>query len=135
MSGAGSAVSRDYRRSPCRRRPSGSRSVPSARSAKAIPTGPVHRGETSSLSEDLKDCLQDRATSRRHHGGTLMRTGSGQADDLPAVGQQAEPAISSPFAATTRLVAWHSDLAAWLDRLWCVPALCALLTPAPGAGP
>jgi len=45
-----------------------------------------------------------------------MRTGSGQAGDPPAAGQQAEPAISSPFAATG-LVAWHSDLAAWLDRL------------------
>jgi len=45
-----------------------------------------------------------------------MRTGSGQADDLPAVGQQAEPAISSPFA-TTRLDAWHNDLATWVDQL------------------
>src|SRR5260370_20222207 len=45
-----------------------------------------------------------------------MRRGSGQNDDPPAAGQKAGPAISSPFA-TTRLVAWHSDLAAWLDRL------------------
>ena len=45
-----------------------------------------------------------------------MRTGSGQADDPPAAGQQAELAISSPFAAT-RWVAWHSDLASWLDQL------------------
>jgi nitrite reductase/ring-hydroxylating ferredoxin subunit/uncharacterized membrane protein len=44
-----------------------------------------------------------------------MQTGSGQASDPPAAGQQAGPAVSSPLA-TTRLVAWHSDLAAWLDR-------------------
>jgi nitrite reductase/ring-hydroxylating ferredoxin subunit len=45
-----------------------------------------------------------------------MRAGSGQADDPPAAGQQAEPAASSPFAAA-RLVTWHRDLADWLDRL------------------
>ena len=45
-----------------------------------------------------------------------MRTGSGQADHPPAAGQQGEPAISSPCA-DTWLVAWHSDLAAWLDQL------------------
>ncbi len=45
-----------------------------------------------------------------------MPTGSGQADDPPAAGQRPEPATSSRFAAT-RWVAWHSDLAAWLDRL------------------
>jgi nitrite reductase/ring-hydroxylating ferredoxin subunit len=45
-----------------------------------------------------------------------MGRGSGQADDPAAVGQQAEPAISSSFV-PTRLVDWHSDLAAWLDRL------------------
>jgi nitrite reductase/ring-hydroxylating ferredoxin subunit len=45
-----------------------------------------------------------------------MRTGSGQAGDSPAAGQQAEPAIGSP-STTPRWVAWHSDLAAWLDRL------------------
>jgi len=45
-----------------------------------------------------------------------MRTGSGQAGDPPAASQQAEPAISSPPAAT-RWVAWHGDLTAWLDRL------------------
>src|SRR5215467_7547572 len=56
-----------------------------------------------------------------------MRTGSGQADDLPAAGQQAEPAISSPFA-TTRLVAWHGDLAAWLDRLGWLRTLSDWLT-------
>ncbi len=45
-----------------------------------------------------------------------MRTGSGQAGDPPAAGQRPEPALSSPSAAT-RLVAWHGDLVAWLDRL------------------
>jgi nitrite reductase/ring-hydroxylating ferredoxin subunit len=45
-----------------------------------------------------------------------MQTGSGQADYPPAAGQQTGPAVSSPFA-TTRLAAWHSDLAGWLDRL------------------
>jgi nitrite reductase/ring-hydroxylating ferredoxin subunit/uncharacterized membrane protein len=45
-----------------------------------------------------------------------MRTGSSSADDPPEVGRNAESAISSPFA-TTRLVAWHGDLVASLDRL------------------
>jgi nitrite reductase/ring-hydroxylating ferredoxin subunit/uncharacterized membrane protein len=45
-----------------------------------------------------------------------MRTGSGQASDPQAVGQQAEPAASSPTAAT-RLVAWHGDLTERIDRL------------------
>src|SRR5215472_11714819 len=45
-----------------------------------------------------------------------MRRGSGQADNPAADGLQAEPAISSPCA-TTWLIAWHGDLAAWLDRL------------------
>jgi nitrite reductase/ring-hydroxylating ferredoxin subunit/uncharacterized membrane protein len=45
-----------------------------------------------------------------------MRTGSGQAGDRPAAGEQAEPAASSP-AAATRLVTWHGDLVAGLDRL------------------
>ncbi len=56
-----------------------------------------------------------------------MRTGSGQADDPPAAGQQAESAISSPVA-TTRWVAWHSDLAAWLDRLGWLRSLSDWLT-------
>lgn len=56
-----------------------------------------------------------------------MRTGSGRADDPPAAGQQAGPAVSSPFAAT-RLVAWHSDLAAWLDRLGWLRTLSDRLT-------
>jgi nitrite reductase/ring-hydroxylating ferredoxin subunit len=60
-----------------------------------------------------------------------MRTGSGQADVPPAVGQQAEPAASSPFAAT-RLVAWHSDLAAWVDRLGWLRTLSDWLTAALG---
>src|SRR5258708_12057030 len=63
-----------------------------------------------------------------------MRTGSGQAGDPPAAGQQAEPAISSPFAATW-LVAWHSDLAAWLDRLGWLPTLSDWLTPLLGPVP
>jgi nitrite reductase/ring-hydroxylating ferredoxin subunit/uncharacterized membrane protein len=45
-----------------------------------------------------------------------MRTGSGQADDPPAVTQKAEPATDPSFA-TTRLVTWHGDLVAWVDRL------------------
>ena len=45
-----------------------------------------------------------------------MRTGSGQADDPPAAGQKAGPVISSPSAGT-RLVTWHGDLLAPLDRL------------------
>jgi nitrite reductase/ring-hydroxylating ferredoxin subunit len=56
-----------------------------------------------------------------------MRTGSGQADDPPAVGQQAEPAVSSPFAATW-LAAWHGDLAAWVDRLGWLRTLSDRLT-------
>jgi nitrite reductase/ring-hydroxylating ferredoxin subunit/uncharacterized membrane protein len=60
-----------------------------------------------------------------------MRTSSGQADDPPAAGQQAEPAISSPFAAT-RCVAWHSDLTAWLDRLGWLRTLSDWLTGALG---
>ena len=56
-----------------------------------------------------------------------MRPGSGQADDPPSAGQQADPAISSPVA-TTRWVAWHSDLAAWLDRLGWLRALSDWLT-------
>ena len=45
-----------------------------------------------------------------------MQTGSGQADDPPAVTQKAKSATGPPFA-TTRWVSWHSDLVAWLDRL------------------
>jgi nitrite reductase/ring-hydroxylating ferredoxin subunit/uncharacterized membrane protein len=45
-----------------------------------------------------------------------MRPGSGQADDPPAAGPPAEPAISSPVP-TTPWVGWHGDLAAWVDRL------------------
>jgi nitrite reductase/ring-hydroxylating ferredoxin subunit/uncharacterized membrane protein len=44
-----------------------------------------------------------------------MRTSSGQADDPPAAAQEAEPATGAPFA--TRLVTWHSDIVAWVDRL------------------
>jgi nitrite reductase/ring-hydroxylating ferredoxin subunit/uncharacterized membrane protein len=45
-----------------------------------------------------------------------MRTGSSQADDPPAVTQQAEPAADAPSAAT-RLVTWHGDLLVWVDQL------------------
>jgi nitrite reductase/ring-hydroxylating ferredoxin subunit/uncharacterized membrane protein len=45
-----------------------------------------------------------------------MRPGSGQADDPPAAGPSAEPSIGAPVA-TTPWVAWHGDLAAWVDRL------------------
>ena len=56
-----------------------------------------------------------------------MRRGSGQAGDPAAAGQQGEPAISSP-SATTWLVAWHGDLAAWLDRLGWLRTLSDWLT-------
>jgi nitrite reductase/ring-hydroxylating ferredoxin subunit/uncharacterized membrane protein len=56
-----------------------------------------------------------------------MRTGSGQADDPPAAGQQAEPPISST-SASTRLVDWHNDLADWLDRLGWLRGLSDWLT-------
>jgi nitrite reductase/ring-hydroxylating ferredoxin subunit len=45
-----------------------------------------------------------------------MRTGSGQADDPPEAGQQAEPAGGSP-PGTTPLVTWHNDLTERIDRL------------------
>ena len=56
-----------------------------------------------------------------------MRTGSDQAGDPPAAGQQAEPGIGSPFAAT-RLVTWHGDLVASLDRLGWLRSLSDWLT-------
>jgi len=56
-----------------------------------------------------------------------MRRGGGQADDPAALGQQAESAISSPFA-TTRLVGWHSDITAWLDQLGWLRTLSDWLT-------
>jgi nitrite reductase/ring-hydroxylating ferredoxin subunit/uncharacterized membrane protein len=56
-----------------------------------------------------------------------MRTGSGQAGDPPAAGQPAEQATSSPFP-TPRWVAWHGDLAAWLDRLGWLRTLSDWLT-------
>ena len=55
-----------------------------------------------------------------------MRTGSGQADGAAPAGQRAEPAVSSPGA--TRLVTWHSDLAAWVDRLGWLRTLSDRLT-------
>jgi nitrite reductase/ring-hydroxylating ferredoxin subunit/uncharacterized membrane protein len=60
-----------------------------------------------------------------------MRTGSGQTDDPGAVGQHAEPAASSP-SATTRLVAWHSDLMTRIDRLGWLRSLSDWLTGALG---
>ena len=56
-----------------------------------------------------------------------MRTGSGQAGDPPAAGQRAGPAISPP-SASTRLVAWHGDLAARVDRLGWLRSLSDRLT-------
>jgi nitrite reductase/ring-hydroxylating ferredoxin subunit/uncharacterized membrane protein len=60
-----------------------------------------------------------------------MQRGSGPADDPPAAGQQAEPAISAPFDAT-RLVDWHGDLADWVDRLGWLRTLSDWLTGALG---
>ena len=45
-----------------------------------------------------------------------MRTGSGQAGDPPAVGQQTEPLAHSP-SGTARLTDWHSDLVARVDQI------------------
>src|SRR5215469_13874579 len=45
-----------------------------------------------------------------------MRRGSGQAGDPAVADQQAVPATGSA-SATPWLIAWHGDLAAWLDRL------------------
>ena len=45
-----------------------------------------------------------------------MRTGSSQADDPPAVTQQAEPPADA-LSAATRLVTWHGDLLVWVDQL------------------
>jgi nitrite reductase/ring-hydroxylating ferredoxin subunit len=56
-----------------------------------------------------------------------MRRGSGHADDPPEAGQQAEPAATSPSAATG-LVDWHGDLADWVDRLGWLRALSDWLT-------
>lgn len=60
-----------------------------------------------------------------------MRTASDQADDPSAVGQKAGQAIRSPFA-STRLVTWHSDLVAQLDRLGWLRTLSDQLTAALG---
>jgi len=56
-----------------------------------------------------------------------MRPGSGPAGDPPAAGQPAGPAIGSA-AATTPWVAWHGDLAAWVDRLGWLRTLSDQLT-------
>jgi nitrite reductase/ring-hydroxylating ferredoxin subunit len=56
-----------------------------------------------------------------------MQRGSSEGDDLAAAGQQAEPAISSQCA-TTWLVAWHGDLAAWINRLGWLRTLSDWLT-------
>jgi len=60
-----------------------------------------------------------------------MGRSSGQAGDPPAVGQQADPAVSSP-SDPSWLVAWHGDLAAWLDRLGWLRTLSDWLTAALG---
>jgi nitrite reductase/ring-hydroxylating ferredoxin subunit/uncharacterized membrane protein len=56
-----------------------------------------------------------------------MRTGRGQADGPPAAGQRAEPTASAP-APGPRLVTWHGDLAAWVDRLGWLRTLSDRLT-------
>jgi nitrite reductase/ring-hydroxylating ferredoxin subunit len=56
-----------------------------------------------------------------------MRTGSEQAHDPPAAGQQAEPTITSTSAATP-WITWHNDLTAWLDRLGWLRGLSGWLT-------
>jgi nitrite reductase/ring-hydroxylating ferredoxin subunit len=56
-----------------------------------------------------------------------MQRGSSEGDDLASAGQQAEPTISSECA-TTWLVAWHGDLAAWIDRLGWLRTLSDWLT-------
>jgi len=56
-----------------------------------------------------------------------MQAGSGPADVPPAAAQQTEQAASSPSAAT-RLVAWHGDLATWLDGLGWLRTLSDWLT-------
>jgi nitrite reductase/ring-hydroxylating ferredoxin subunit/uncharacterized membrane protein len=61
-----------------------------------------------------------------------MGKGSGQADDPPAVGKQSEPVISSSSGAAPLLVAWHGDLAAWIDRLGWLRTLSDWLTGALG---
>jgi nitrite reductase/ring-hydroxylating ferredoxin subunit/uncharacterized membrane protein len=45
-----------------------------------------------------------------------MQAGSGQAGDLPAAAQEAEPATGPP-PGTTWLVTWHDDLVAWVDQM------------------
>src|SRR3984893_15564287 len=74
----------------------------------------------SEVTDEQNERRARRSSSESSHKLTppwrnLMRTGSDQADDPPAAGQEAEPATGSPFA-TIRLDAWHSDLVAWLDR-------------------
>ena len=60
-----------------------------------------------------------------------MRTGSGQAHDPPAVGQQAEP-TTGPTSSSTPWVTWHNDVTTWLDRLGWLRALSDWLTGALG---
>jgi nitrite reductase/ring-hydroxylating ferredoxin subunit/uncharacterized membrane protein len=60
-----------------------------------------------------------------------MGSGSAPAEDPAAVGQQAEPTVSSS-SASTPLVDWHSDLAAYLDRLSWLRTLSDWLTGALG---
>ena len=56
-----------------------------------------------------------------------MRAANGRADESPAATQKAEPGNGSPFA-TARLVTWHSDLVAWVDRLGWLRSLSDWLT-------
>ena len=60
-----------------------------------------------------------------------MQRGRSHGDDPAAVGQRAEPDISPP-SATTWSIAWHGDLADWLDRLGWLRALSDWLTGALG---
>ena len=56
-----------------------------------------------------------------------MPTGSDQAGDPPTADRQAGPTVSSPFS-STRLTAWHGDLATRVDRLGWLRALSDRLT-------
>ena len=56
-----------------------------------------------------------------------MRTGSGQAGDPPAAGQQTEPAARSP-SATIRLTDWHRDLVTRVHQIGWLAAMSDWLT-------
>jgi nitrite reductase/ring-hydroxylating ferredoxin subunit/uncharacterized membrane protein len=56
-----------------------------------------------------------------------MRSGSGQAHDPPAAGQQTEPAARSP-SGPARLTDWHGDLVDRVDRIGWLAAMSDWLT-------